>query len=75
MFKEHAAKVQIFVELQHGNHVFLHKNLEVWNKSTIFAPKIVEKWAKAVGLWIESVEESLSLSLGEQIADGGEAVV
>ena len=36
---------------------------------------VIEKWAKTVGLWIESVEESLSLSLGEQIADGGEAVV
>lgn len=35
--------------------------------------KVIEKWAKAVGLWTESVEDSLPLSLGEQIAEGGEA--
>ena len=29
--------------------------------------KVIEKWAKAVGLWTESVEDSLPLSLGEQI--------
>ena len=34
-----------------------------------------EQWAKAVGLWTECVEESLPKSLGEQIAEGGEAVV
>ena len=31
--------------------------------------------SKAVGLWTESVEEVLSQSLGEQIAEGGEAIV
>jgi len=36
---------------------------------------IIEEWAKAVGLWTESVEETLPRSLGEQIAEGGEAVV
>ena len=35
----------------------------------------IEQWAKAVGLWVECVEESLPKSLGEQIAEGGEAVV
>ena len=37
--------------------------------------KVIEQWAKAVGVWMENVEESLPLSLGEQIAEGGEAVV
>ena len=36
---------------------------------------MIEQWAKAVGLWTESVEEVLSQSLGEQIAEGGEAIV
>ena len=36
---------------------------------------VIEQWAKAVGLWTECVEESLPKSLGEQIAEGGEAVV
>ena len=36
---------------------------------------VIEQWAKAVGLWTESVEEVLSQSLGEQIAEGGEAIV
>ena len=36
---------------------------------------VIEKWAKAVGLWMECVEDFLPLSLGEQIAEGGEAVV
>ena len=36
---------------------------------------VIEHWAKAVGLWTEFVEESLPKSLGEQIAEGGEAVV
>jgi len=36
---------------------------------------IIEQWAKAVGLWTECVEESLPYSLGEQIAEGGEATV
>ena len=36
---------------------------------------VIEQWAKAVGLWTECVEESLPQSLGEQIAEGGEAVV
>ena len=36
---------------------------------------VIEQWAKAVGLWVECVEESLPQSLGEQIAEGGEAVV
>ena len=36
---------------------------------------VIEQWARAVGLWTECVEESLPNSLGEQIAEGGEAVV
>ena len=36
---------------------------------------VIEKWAKVVGVWTECVEESLPNSLGEQIAEGGEAVV
>ena len=36
---------------------------------------VIEQWAKAVGLWTECVEETLPKSLGEQIAEGGEAVV
>ena len=36
---------------------------------------VIEQWAKAVGLWTECIEESLPQSLGEQIAEGGEAVV
>ena len=31
---------------------------------------VIEKWAKAVGLWTERVEESLPQRLGEQIAEG-----
>ena len=34
---------------------------------------VIEQWAKAVGLWTECVEELLPQSLGEQIAEGGEA--
>ena len=36
---------------------------------------VIEQWARAVGLWTECVDESLPNSLGEQIAEGGEAVV
>ena len=36
---------------------------------------VIELWAKRVGLWTDSVEETLPQSLGEQIAEGGEAVV
>ena len=35
----------------------------------------IEHWAKAVGLWTSNVEERLTLTLGEQIAEGGEAKV
>jgi len=31
----HCAKIQFFFGLEHRNQVFLHENLEVWNKSTI----------------------------------------
>ncbi len=37
--------------------------------------EIIEAWAKKVGLWTDNVEENLSLSLGEKIAEGGEAKV
>jgi len=36
---------------------------------------IIEQWAKASGCWIENVEDSLQHSFGEEIAEGGEAVV
>ena len=35
----------------------------------------IEQWAKRVGVWIDNVDESLTNSLGEQIAEGGEAAV
>ena len=35
----------------------------------------IEQWAKAVGVWTDGVEHSLSDMLGEQIAEGGEARV
>ena len=36
---------------------------------------VIEKWAKAVGLWIDSVDEQLPKTLGEKIAEGGEAKI
>ena len=35
----------------------------------------IEQWAQAVGLWTDDVEQALPLSLGEQIAEGGEAKI
>ena len=35
----------------------------------------IEAWAKAVGCWMECVDESLHSSLGDEIAEGGEAIV
>ncbi|MBO4870673.1 MAG: hypothetical protein J5565_01665 [Muribaculaceae bacterium] len=35
----------------------------------------IESWARATGCWIDNVNKSLSIDLGEQIAEGGEAVV
>lgn len=35
----------------------------------------IERWARAVGVWTEAVDEQLPRLLGEQIAEGGEAVV
>ena len=35
----------------------------------------IERWAKAVGCWTDRIDESLPRLLGEQIAEGGEAVV
>ena len=35
----------------------------------------IEQWAKAVGCWTECIDSSLPKMLGEQIAEGGEAVV
>lgn len=37
--------------------------------------KIIERWAKRVGLWTENVEKSLYNSFGKEIAEGGEAKV
>ena len=36
---------------------------------------IIEHWAKAVGCWSQCVDESLHHSFGQEIAEGGEAVV
>ena len=35
----------------------------------------IEHWARITGCWTDNVVESLSHSLGEQIAEGGEAIV
>lgn len=35
----------------------------------------IERWARAVGLWMESVDESLRNTFGDEIAEGGEAKV
>ena len=35
----------------------------------------IERWAHAVGCWNENVDDLLSASLGEKIAEGGEAIV
>ena len=35
----------------------------------------IEQWAKAVGIWIDDVDDSFTNVLGEHIAEGGEAVV
>ncbi len=36
---------------------------------------VIEQWARSVGLWTECIDDSLPKSLGEKIAEGGEAVV
>ena len=36
---------------------------------------VIERWAKAVGVWTDEVDEQLPKMLGEQIAEGGEAKV
>ena len=35
----------------------------------------IERWAKTVGCWTDCIDDSLPRMLGEQIAEGGEAVV
>ena len=35
----------------------------------------IERWAKAVGCWTDRIDDSFPRMLGEQIAEGGEAVV
>jgi hypothetical protein len=35
----------------------------------------IEQWAEASGCWVENVTNSLARSFGEEIAEGGEAVV
>ena len=37
--------------------------------------KSIEQWARAEGIWIEPVDDSLQQLLGARIAEGGEAVV
>lgn len=37
--------------------------------------KTIEQWAREAGCWIDNVNNLLSDSLGNQIAEGGEAVV
>ena len=36
---------------------------------------VIEQWSRAVGLWMDDVDDVLPKSLGEQIAEGGEAKV
>ena len=36
---------------------------------------VVEQWARAVGCWTERVDDSLHRSFGDEIAEGGEAMV
>ena len=36
---------------------------------------VIEQWAKVSGCWIEDVNDALAHSFGEEIAEGGEAVV
>lgn len=36
---------------------------------------MIEQWAKAVGCWTERVDDSLHCSFGDEIAEGGEAMV
>ncbi|ADV44540.1 hypothetical protein [Bacteroides helcogenes] len=36
---------------------------------------IIEKWARIVGVWTDDVERNLQSSLGDEIAEGGEAKV
>lgn len=35
----------------------------------------IEEWAKAVGVWIDDIDESFTNAFGERIAEGGEAIV
>ena len=35
----------------------------------------IERWAKSVGCWTDCIDDSLQRLLGEQIAEGGEAIV
>lgn len=37
--------------------------------------RCIEEWAKAVGIWIDDAESFLATTLGEEIAEGGEAKV
>ena len=37
--------------------------------------KRIESWAKAAGFWISNTDETYEQTLGEKIAQGGEAVV
>ena len=36
---------------------------------------VIEQWARAVGCWTERVDDSLQRSFGDEIAEGGEAMV
>ena len=36
---------------------------------------VIEQWAEVSGCWVENVNNSLIHSFGEEIAEGGEAVV
>ena len=39
------------------------------------ARSVIEQWAEVSGCWVENVNNSLIHSFGEEIAEGGEAVV
>lgn len=36
---------------------------------------LIESWAKKEGIWIDNIDNSIALDLGEEIAEGGEAKV
>ena len=72
--------------VQHLNAVFAEAGSDSQNSSALSdyqrecqlgaqQESVIERWAKAVGVWTDGVDEQLPKVLGEQIAEGGEAKV